>query len=101
MTVFYAESIGKTKGSTKDHDMSLGLMNQAHQALRFQDVTSSTIILMRPIIDMRSSTLIITSKCPSKPNSHNLELKYSKPLKNMIILLCKATPNSLSWTLVS
>ncbi|KAL6340994.1 hypothetical protein AAG906_032106 [Vitis piasezkii] len=90
MTVFYAESIGQTKGSTKDHGMRLGLMNQAHQALRFRDLTL-TLILMRSTIHMRRS------RCLSKPNSHNLELKYSKPLKNLIILLCKATPNSPSW----
>ena len=100
MTVLYAESIGKMKGSSKDHVMSLSLMNQAHQALRFQDL-SLTLILLRPIIHMRSSTTIITARCLSKSNSHSPELKYSKPLKNMIILLCKATPNSLSWTLVS
>ena len=49
---------------------------------------------------MRSSTIIIASRCLSKPNGNNLELKYSKPLKNQIILLCKA-PNTPSWTLVS
>ena len=99
MTVFCAESVGQTKGSTKDHGMRLGLMNQAHQALRFRDLTL-TLILMRSIIHMRSSTIIIASRCLSKPNGNNLELKYSKPLKNQIILLCKA-PNTPSWTLVS
>ena len=73
MIVLYAESIGKTKGSLKDHVMSLGSMNQAHQALRFQDL-SLTLILMRPTIHM-SSTIIIAARC------------LSEPLKNMIILL--------------
>ena len=47
--MFNVESIGKVKGSPKDHVMSLGLMNQAHQALRFQDL-SLTLIITRPII---------------------------------------------------